>query len=173
MKNTVTVFAIILFILAFATVGYAASESVSVKVSVTIPPLFELSVSGPTKGNIEFGIAERDPLGPVTVESQEVVLTAKSNLRRPYEITHALVTPLSNERNDRFAEKDLTVFAENFKTSGRAVRGTSVGTTSSAIYTSDPEGKSETVKANYRLLVRPQQAAGHYQTKLVYTITTI
>lgn len=172
MKKLVTVFAIFSFSFASA-IGYAASNSVTVKVSVTIPPLFELSVSGPTHGNIEFGVVERDPLYPVTVESQDVVLTAKSNLGRPYEITHALVTPFSNESNDRFAEEDLTVSAENLKTGGTAVQSTRVTTTPSAIYTSDTEGKSETIKANYKLLVRPEQAAGNYQTKLVYTFTTI
>jgi hypothetical protein len=167
-------FALALLGLAMSSAAWAASDSVSVTVSATIPPLFELSVSGPHQGNIEFGVIHKDPAQPVVAEAPEVVLTARSNLGRPYEIKQELMSPLANERNDRFGDRDLSSTAVNLRTDGAvAGSGTPVSTRPQTLFTSNAEGKSDTIKARYRLRVVPEQPSGNYRTKLVYTITTI
>ncbi len=153
--------------------GHAASKSVSVNVSVTIPPLFEIEVGGPAGGNIEFGVVNKDPNGAVTADSPEVVITTRTNLQQAYQVTQKLVTPLSNGQGDTIAPEDFTVQSVSSIEGGSASNGGGVSTQDSSFFTSNGAGKSNTLRAIYRLKVKPEQAAGTYQSKLVYTIVTL
>lgn len=151
----------------------AASKSVSVNISVTIPPLFEIDVSGPAGGNIEFGIVNKDANGPVEAASSEVVINTRSNLQQPYQITQKLVSPLSNGQGQTIGPENFSVQSVSSIEDGTASSGTGISTQDSSLFTSDASGKSNTLRTVYRLRVNPEQSAGTYQSKLVYTIVTL
>ena len=153
--------------------SYALSKSVEIKVSATVAPVFEISVEGPTGGNIEFGTIHRDPHQAVTAPSKEVIIKARSNLGQPYEISQKLVRPLVNENGKGFGEGAITAHAVNNHTDGTAYESVSVSTNPTVLFRSNPKGLSDTVTAVYNLKVQPDQDAGHYTTGLVYTITAL
>lgn len=155
-----------------SSVCFAETKTHTVNVSVTIAPLLELSVSGPAGGNIEFGLTNKDPNGAVTVNSEDVVISATTNLRRPYQITQSLVTPLENEHNDVFSSEDFSVSGKSVSSKGTVLQG-NVSTSPTVLFRSDAEGMSDTFVTKYHLNVKPEQAPGRYQSRLIYTITTL
>ncbi len=172
-RHKYIVIAVLILGLFLTSPALSASKSTTVNVSVTVAPLFEISVVGPDNGHLDFGYIDRDPNGPITLESGEVKVQAKSNLGVPYQITHALVNPLTNGDGISFSDKDLSVAARGINTSGLASSGETVSTDTSTLFRSNPKGKSDTIIAQYKLTVRPSQAAGNYKSKLLYTIVTL
>lgn len=152
--------------------AHSAQKSVTVNVSATILPLFQIEVGGPANGNIEFGVIQKDPDGDVTIQAKEVVITTQSNLRTPYIITQSLSTPLANENGVGVPAGALRVSAQNNKSGGSASQNVEVGTDSSVLFRSDNNGQGDTISANYTLRVPPVQEAGEYRSQLVYTLTT-
>lgn len=169
MKKTLLITATV--ILALGGTAEAETKSVSIDVTVRVLPIFELTVSGADGGNLEFGDVQKSGSGDVFAESKEMVLTAKSNLGRPYQITQTLSEPLRSDNAETFEEGDLTVRAQNSATQGSVTNGAGVTTTPTTLFTSDSRGKGDTIRASYRLRVKPDQPAGDYKTRLVYTIT--
>lgn len=151
--------------------AWANSATVSVNVSCTILPLFEMEVSGPANGNIEFGTIQKNPDQSVDVSAPEVTISAKSNLGQPYMITHELIAPLTNDNGAILPDGSMSVQASALN--GSAAQDQAVGTDSGVLYHSDAAGKSDTITARYNLNVHPDQDAGDYQSKLLYTIVTI
>ena len=153
--------------------SWAESKSLSYTMSVTIPPIFELRVSGLEDGVLDFGPFDRDPLQPAQAASEEVTIRAITNMGQPYQILHKIAAPLTNEKGEAISPEDLTVNAQNRDTGGKAANNGHVSTAASALFTSNAQGKSDTVKASYQLKVRPEQASGTYQTQIVYSIVTL
>lgn len=153
------------------TSAWANNATVSVNVSCTILPLFEMSVTGPNGGNIEFGAIQKEAGQDVVKDAPEVVISAMSNLGKPYKITHELISPLSNG-STALPDGSMSVDATSAG-GGSAAKNQTVGTVSKTLYESDALGKSDTVTARYNLKVKPEQDAGQYQTKLLYTIVTV
>lgn len=150
----------------------ANQATVSVNVSCTILPLFEMQVSGPNNGNIEFGAIQKEAGQNVTKTAPEVIISAKSNLGRPYLIKHELIAPLANTSGSAIPDGAMSVDATNSGT-GSAARSQAVGTASKTLYQSDATGQSDIITARYNLNVQPDQDAGHYESKLLYTIVTV
>ena len=155
-----------------STLCLADSKSVAVNVSVTIAPRLELSVSGPKGGNVEFGVVHKAD-APVIAESSDVVLTVNSNLGKPYQITQALISPLMNEEGREMKNAEIRVQAKNLHSQGTAAADAALLTTPNVLFQSNPLGESDTIQANYRLKVLPDQLEGRYTTKLVYSILTL
>jgi len=151
---------------------HALSKSVQVNVSCTIAPMFELDVSGPTGGNIEFGTLHKDPNGTLTFDSNEVTIRAKTNMGQPYHVTQMLVTPIRNANGDEFEAGDFTSRATAEGPGSPVVRDGFVTTQPMTLLSSN-DGKSSAVTASYKLKVKPGQASGFYASKLIYTIATI
>lgn len=155
------------------TASYAArSASVTVDVSVTIRPVFELSVSGPANGNIEFGEVDKKLDETVVAESEKVFVTAKSNLREPYIISHSLQSPLRSISGSTMPDDSMTVNARSFNTNGKPADNQTVTTNSSVLFESDANGMGDTVEAQYQLKVASNQDPGTYNSKLTYSIVT-
>lgn len=150
----------------------ANSATATVNVSCTILPLFEMEISGPTGGNIEFGTITKDPDRNVDIAAPEVVINAKSNLGQPYIIKHELVTPLASDDGAVLPDGSMSVNATSAG-EGSTAKDQAVGTDSEVLYQSDAAGKSDTITARYNLNVHPDQSAGDYQSKLLYTIVTV
>ena len=149
----------------------ANSATVTVNVSCTILPLFEMEVSGPANGNIEFGAIQKDPDQNVDASASEVMIRAKSNLGQPYIIKHELITPMSTGDGAVLPDGSMSVNAS--ASNGTTAKGTAVGTDSEVLYQSGPTGEGDTITAQYTLNVHPDQEAGDYNSKLLYTIVTV
>lgn len=150
--------------------AWAGSGTITVNVSCTILPLFEMEVSGLNGGNIEFGAIQKDLDHNVQVSAPEVVIKANSNLGQPYIIQHELITPLSSGDGAVLPDGSMSVNAS--ASNGKAAQSQSVGTDTEVLYRSDAGGKSDVITAQYNLDVHPDQDAGTYQSKLLYTIVT-
>lgn len=148
----------------------ANSTTVSVNVSCTILPLFEMEVVSPVNG-IEFGAIQKNPDANVDVAAPEITIRAKTNMGQPYIIKHELLTPLSNDSGAILPDGSMSVDATSGN--GSAAQGQAVGTDSEILYQSNAGGQSDTVTARYNLNVHPDQDAGQYQSKLLYTIVTV
>ena len=170
MKNLISLFVLAAFLF-IPTTARSETKSVTINVSVNVHPVFELNVSGPAGGNIQFGDIQQKADGDVVIEAPEVVLHARTNLGKPYQITQELIEPLANEQNAQFSKEDFTVDMENGGSRERTVSGP-VSTEASTLFVSD-SGLEKTLNARYKLRVRPEQPAGLYQAKLVYTITSL
>ena len=164
--------ALTLLCVALSGSAIANQATVSVNVSCTILPLFEMQVSGPNGGNIEFGAIQKEAGQTVDKTAPEVIISAKSNLGRPYLIKHALIAPLANTTGEAIPDGAMSVDATNAG-GGSSAKSQTVGTTSQTLYQSDAAGQSDTITARYNLKVQPQQDAGHYESKLLYTIVTV
>ncbi len=156
--------------LLISTGAWANSGTVTVNVSCTILPLFEMEVSGLNGGNIEFGAIQKDAKQNVNVAAPEVVIRANSNLGQPYMIKHELITPLSSHDGGVLPDRSMSVNASS--SNGSAAASQSVSTDSEVLYRSNAAGKSDVITAQYNLEVRPDQDAGTYESKLLYTIVT-
>jgi hypothetical protein len=154
-----------------APLAIAGSNTVTVNVSAIILPLFEIGVSGPNGKDIDFGVIQKNPNGSITISSNDIVVTTQSNLGRPYRVTQELIAPLTNERGTPVPNDAMTVDARSQK--GQAAVGQVVNTSASTLLESDAQGSSDTVTASYKLRVEPQQEAGQYNTRLVYSIVSV
>lgn len=159
-----------LFSLLVSSSAWANSGTVTVNVSCTILPLFEMEVSGLNGGNIEFGAIQKDAHHNVQVAAPEVVIRANSNLGQPYIIKHELISPLSSHEGAELPNGSMSVNAS--ASNGNAADSQAVGTSPEVLYRSDASGKSDVITAKYNLEVKPDQDAGTYQSKLLYTIVT-
>ena len=159
-------------LLALSGSAWANSATVTVNVSCTILPLFEMEVTGPNGGNIEFGMIRKDPDQSIDASAPEVTIKATSNLGQPYMIKHELIAPITSNEGAVLPDGSMTVNASS-ASGGSAANGKPVSTDSDVLYQSDATGQSDTVTAHYNLNVDPNQEAGQYQSKLLYTIITV
>jgi hypothetical protein len=159
------------FSLLMCGAAWANSATVTVNVSCTILPLFEMEVTGPAGGHIEFGSIKKDPDQNVSAAAPEVVIRANSNLGQPYMITHELIAPLSSDDGAVLPDGSMSVNAT--AANGSAAKSQAVGTDTEVLYHSDAGGKSDIITARYDLDVHPDQDAGQYRSKLLYTIVTV
>lgn len=150
----------------------ANSATVTVDVSVTIRPLFELSVSGPANGNIEFGEVDKKANENTFATSEKVLVTAKTNLREPYMITQSLQSPLQSSSGSTMPDDSMTVSAKSFNTNGKPANNQAVGINSTVLFESDANGMGDTVEAEYQLKIASNQDSGQYKSKLTYSIVT-
>ncbi len=154
----------------FLTVpALANNTTVSVNVSCTILPLFEMEVISPVNG-IEFGAIQKNPDANVDVSAPEITIRAKTNMGQPYIIKHELLTPLASDNGAILPDGSMSVDATSGN--GSTAQGQAVGTDPEVLYQSDANGQSDTITARYNLNVHPDQDAGQYQSKLLYTIVT-
>lgn len=150
--------------------AWANSATVTVNVSCTILPIFEMEVTGPNGGNIDFGAIQKDIDQNVTANAPEVVIKTHTNLGQPYIIKHELITPLSSGNGAVLPDRSMSVDAS--AANGSAATGQAVGTDPEVLYQSGAGGQSDVITARYNLDVHPDQDAGDYQSKLLYTIVT-
>ena len=157
-----------------AGTAYAESKSASYTMRVTIPPLFELEVTGPSDGVIDFEDFKRDATQTTNVSSEPVTIRARSNLGKAYQISQKLVGPLTSDTGSTLPPEDLTVSATNLDKNGKASGETTVSVDEpTPLFTSNADGKGDTVKTSYNLKVKADSAAGTYQAKIVYSIVTL
>lgn len=153
----------------------AETDSKTVKVSATIVPRLELSVTPQTGQDIAFGVIEQPSAGDTTHRSVNVALNVFSNLARPYQVTQLVRQPLTNSDGASIPSDQFQVETHD------AARGTLGAPSATAIvpgnattlYLSDERGKSDSFHADYNLTVTPRTPAGTFGTEIVYTVTSL
>ena len=153
----------------------AESDSKTVRVSATIVPRLELSVTPQTGQDVAFGIIEQPSLGETTRRSVNVALNVFSNLGRPYHVTQLVRHPLANIDGSAIPADQFQVETHDASrgTLGAPSATAIVPGDSTTLYTSDGRGKSDAFLADYSLTVTPHTPAGTFGTEIVYTVTSL
>ena len=109
------------------------------------------------------------------VNKEVIVKITSTTLGKRYRLIQVLLEPLTNSEGRRIPQNSFSVYG---------IRGTnrygtllereipvSLGRT--IIYTSDPQGNSDSFNLVYSLKVTPEQAPGFYRGKIVYILEPI
>ena len=128
---------------------------------------FSLSVTPTvTRNNINFGQLQA---GDVSTQEVEIKVTSDTGIR--YRITHALLEPLSNEREDMFSLDQIKFFLRN------ASKGTMLIETpipvpmgTMEIYTSDNSGIQDTMTLAYTLFIPEVVRPGLYGGRITFNL---
>lgn len=152
---------------------FSASETI--RVTATIAPVFNLSVEVVGgKDLLDFGTV-RQGESPLR---QELVISMRSNLRRPYQIVQESFGPMQNDQGDVIPEDKFTCVTYGMtgnKTKGAlgAKEPTFVTEKPLLLFVSDEEGKSDYFTVGYTVTPLPDQRAGEYKTVLIFTATLL
>ena len=155
--------------------AFAESVSKSVRVSATILPRLEISVTPETGSDISFGAIEQPAPGDTAGRSVKVNVGVFSNLGHPYQITQTVRQPLISTDGARIPDEQFVVSTRDATQGSLAAPqpvAVSPGTTTT-LYTSNGRGKSDSFIADYSLRVTPQTPAGDFTTEIVYSVTSL
>ena len=161
--------------LAGAVTVFAETETKTVRVSATILPRLELSVTPETGEEITFGAITQPAPGEATSRSIKVAVNAFSNLGTPYHITQMVRQPLTSPEGLVIANEQFQVLTTG---ASRGTLGSSeptpiVAGTPTTLYRSNARGKSDAFSAEYTLTVTSDTPAGEFDTEIVYTVTSL
>ena len=166
-----------LAIVAFAcpAIASAESDSKTVRVSCTILPRLELSVTPETGESIAFGAIEQPAPGQATVRSTAVKLNVFSNLGHPYHVTQTVRQPLATSEGIAIPDDQFQMVTQD---AARGQLGAPQPTPimpgiPTTLYRSDERGKSDAFSARYTLTVTSETPAGEFDTEIVYTVTSL
>lgn len=151
------------------------TSSETIRVTATIAPVFNLSVEVVGgKDLLDFGSVRQGE----SPSRQELVISMRSNLRRPYQIVQESFGPLQNEQGDVIPEAKFTCVTygmTGMKTKGTlgAKEPTPVTEKPLLLFVSDEEGKGDYFTVGYTVTPLPDQRAGEYKTVLIFTATLL
>lgn len=164
----------IAFIVAPCLSLHAASKTVTVDSHATIGKMLELAVSQDGKSEVKFGNIMPSAIDPTVAGPIKVMVDVKSNSGERYHLTQTIAGSLENNQGDKIAPENLRFTTSSLKTRGEVVTApTPVSAGAQPIFTSDLEGRSDTVTAEYTLIVPAGQAPGNYSTLITYTVSTL
>lgn len=158
-----------------ASPSFGESDSKVVRVSATILPRLELSVTPETGDSIEFGRLQQPALGDTRSRLIRVSVNVFSNLGHPYQVTQLVQRPMTNREGQTIPDEQFRVTTlGSARGSLGAIDATPITPgASTMLYTSDDRGKSDAFSAEYTLNVTPQTPAGTFDTEVVYTVTSL
>ena len=132
---------------------------------------FELTVTPEAGGVLRFQNLKAG--SPPQVN--EVVISVKSNIVKPYQITQKVLSPFTNKEGNVIPANYFTLRQESIDTKGilkfpiktEAVVGDTV------LFISDKQGSADTFKLIYELGIPPDLKAGDYSTTITYSLSEI
>lgn len=145
-------------------------ETLDVDLDITIQPIFDLTLSYPS-GGVDF----ENLLPTMPAQVQEVVVTVRSNLGKPYSVIQDISGGLSNPQGD-VIKKDLFKFKTEITGSnaGKAIdQFESVHEGSSSIFNSDDKGSSSEFKVIYQIQPYRDMQPGDYSLPVKYSLSEI
>lgn len=147
------------------------SREFSFDIEVEIKPVFNIKVTLPPGGlNFEKIL----PMSPPQVN--EVEVSVRSNLGKPYVLVQDVISPFTNTKGDVIDGKNFTIKVElEKKQKGKVVYDVfkPVPVEASPIFFSDNKGSSSRFKVYYRLSPFEGMTAGGYSTNIVYSLGEI
>ena len=153
---------------------FAETKTVTTSTRASIGSILELTISQAGQSELRFGNIQ-----PSAIDSKEtgpvvILIDVKSNTGERYQITQNINSTLENADGNQIDIANL-----KFKTSSASSSGTGIGsptavsTASQVIFTSDSQGASDSIKAEYTLTIPPAQAPGDYSALLTYTVSSL
>ena len=167
-----TTFFIALFAGATASI-YAQSKSVTIISEASIKPALELAISKSGASELQFGNIVSSGT-PTETAPLTILIDIYSNTGQRYQLTELINGPLQNANGDQIGLQNLKFTTSSAKSTGTAVStATTASSAPQTIFTSDTDGTSELVSAQYVLTPPALQAPGDYSTVLTYTVSAI
>ena len=154
--------------------AFAESKNVSVNVKANIDTVLELNIeqTGQSElrfGNIRASATQASETAPIIIK-----IHVTSNIGESYQIIQSVGNALKNAQGDTIGSENLKFKTTAAKTSGTVISTpTPVSKYSQTVFTSDANGTSDTIQAEYTLSVPPSQAPGDYSALLTYTVSSL
>ncbi len=147
------------------------NEIIQVPVRMEIEPILHLDVQTEEGfSTIAFGqFRARD-----IQKEKKVVLTVKSNMGQPYQVSQIVSRKLTNQQGQELEDKHFSYFVEPVETGSTNVMvPTPIAVGESVIYTSDTQGTPQKFVLDYKLTIPKDARAGSYTSEIRYSITTL
>ncbi len=149
---------------------FVPSQVINIPVQFEIESIFSLETKIDEGFSLNFGSFRTGKES----EERRVVLTVRSNLGQPYQVSQIVPRKMMNEQG-------AALESDNFKYSAATTQtGTSlaqvaapVETGEHLLFTSDKSGTPENIVLNYALSIPPDSKAGNYTSEIKYSITTL
>ena len=139
-----------------------------------IGAVLELAVSQKGQSELKFGNIRPSALGPTEVGPVLMVIDVKANTGERYQVTQVMSGSLENAEGRKLGLEYLKFKTAGSKSNGAGVASpTNVSASAQVIFTSDANGSSDTITAEYRLTVPPTQEPGDYSANLTYTVSSL
>jgi len=152
----------------------AASQTFSIQSQAQIPTILELAISQTGASELRFGNIRPSALDATEAGPLSIIIDVTSNIGSRYQVTQAISGPLLNASGDEITPDHLTFTTTSTHSTGSAVGSPTVVVASSqAIYTSNPQGASDSIRADYKLTIPPSQAPGDYSAQMTYTVSSL
>ena len=154
--------------------AFAASKTVTTDARASVGSILELTVSQQGQSELRFGNIMPSALGPQEVGPVVMMIDVKSNSGERYQVTQAVNSSLQNSDGNQIDITNLKFKTASSKSNGTGVDSPApVSASSQIIFTSDSQGTSDTITAEYTLTVPSSQAPGDYSTLLTYTVSSL
>ena len=152
----------------------AGSELTSFTSAASVGPILQMTVSQNTDSELKFGNIIPSALGPTQAAPQIITIDVQSNSGTKYVVTQVANGALDNGRGDTIGLENLRFRTASGTTAGAAVPDLTPMTAGAAqtIFTSNDQGESGTIQAEYQLSVPSSQAPGDYSTFITFTVSS-
>lgn len=153
--------------------AYAQSKSISVHVSATIVPDFNLTAQQQNDSSLNLTAQEvnKQKAGPDTVSIQ---LQTASNLGQPYQISQHVSQPrLSNETAAILQENIITAGGDNNENEITYPRPNPITVKPAVVFVSNAKGTAELLNIQYKVKEKTSNEEEKNKSSLVYTICAI
>jgi hypothetical protein len=175
MKNLYRILlASLLFVLCLPSTSQAESKTITVDSKALILPVLELTLTQQGTRELRFGEIAPSGFGPTEAEPKLIAIDVLSNSGEKYQVTQALSGALQNAEGAVIELGNLKFKTTAPKSTGSVVPDfTAVSDKSQTIFTSDEQGNSASIFAEYRLSIPSTQAPGDYSALLTYTVSAV
>ena len=154
--------------------AFSDTKTVMTDSKAIIGPLLELTISQQGQSELKFGNIRPSALGPTEVGPVLMVIDVKANSGERYQVTQIMNSSLENAEGKKLDLENLKFKTASLKSNGTAVASpTNVSSSAQVIFTSDANGTSDTITAEYMLTVPPTQEPGDYSSLLTYTVSSL
>ena len=154
--------------------AFAETKTVTTNTSASVGSILELTISQAGQSELRFGNIQPSAIDTKETGPVVIVIDVKSNTGERYQVTQNITSALANSNGDQIDIANLKFKTSSASSSGTAVNSPiAVSTASQIIFTSDSQGASDTIKAEYTLTIPPAQASGDYSALLTYTVSSL
>lgn len=163
-----------LFSSLLAGVAGAETKTVQAASKALILPILELTVSQQGDRELSFGDIMPSGLGPIQAAPKSILIEVHCNSGEKYQVTQSVNGELENASGETISLDNLKFKTTAGNSTGHVISDlTPVTRGTQAIFTSDEQGRSESITAFYQLTIPSSQAPGDYSALLTYTVSSL
>jgi hypothetical protein len=174
MKKIILLTVFALSMIKIAPVVYAETRTIMTDAKASIGSILELSISQEGQSELRFGNIRPSAIDSITVGPVRILVEVNSNSGERYQVTQSIGGPLENVEGNQIGLDHLKFQTSASNSNGYVVSSpTAVSASPQIIFTSDTQGRSDTIAAEYTLTVPPSQEPGDYFALLTYTVSSL